>query len=319
LAISLSGAREVLALWRHFARTASLFPNINLSISVASASDQPAPITNRSLGALHDHLHNEADGHSQRDFDAAIFDMDGVVTDTAAIHSLAWKRMFDEYLQGRAASRHEPFIEFTHARDYLVHVDGRPRYTGVETFLKSRDIILPAGSPQDLPGSQTVCGLGNRKNEIFHQIIGGEGVALFDSTIALIHAMRQRGIKVGLATSSNNSAVILDRTGTAQLFATVVDGIVSARLGLKGKPEPDIFLTAAANLGVPAARAIVVEDAVSGVQAGARGGFALVIGIARENNARELCDHGADVAVRDLAEISLPQIDRLVQNKRASV
>jgi beta-phosphoglucomutase-like phosphatase (HAD superfamily) len=131
--------------------------------------------------------------------------------------------------------------------------------------------------------------------------------------------MRERGIKVGLATSSNNSAVILHKTGTGHYFATVVDGIEAARLGLRGKPEPDIFLTAAANLGVPAARAIVVEDAVSGVQAGTRGGFALVIGIARENNARELCEHGADVVVRDLGEIGLPQINRLVQNKRGSV
>ena len=245
--------------------------------------------------------------------------MDGVITKTAAVHSMAWKRMFDDYLQIRAARHHEPFNEFAHAPDYLAYVDGRPRYDGVEAFLKSRGIRLPLGTPEDLPGRETVCGLGNRKNAIFNQIIEREGVGLFDSTIALIRELRQRRIKVGLATSSNNSAVILDKTGTTHFFATVVDGTAAAKLGLKGKPEPDIFATAAANLGVPSARAIVVEDAASGVQAGARGGFALVIGIARENNARELRDHGADVVVRDLAETSLEQIDRLVQAKRASV
>jgi len=251
------------------------------------------------------------------DFDAAIFDMDGVVTQTAAVHSIAWKRMFDEYLRSRAARYGEPLREFTHAGDYLSYVDGRPRYKGVEAFLKSRGLSLPLGSPEDPPGTETICGLGNRKNAIFNQVLESEGVSLFDSTIALIEEMRQRGIKIGLATSSNNSAIVLNKTGTAHLFATVVDGIVSAKLGLKGKPEPDIFATASANLGVPPARAIVIEDAVSGVQAGARGGFALVIGVARDDNERELRDNGADVVVRDLAETSLEQINRLVQHKRA--
>jgi beta-phosphoglucomutase family hydrolase len=271
------------------------------------------------LRDLNDLPRDETDGEARREFDAAIFDMDGVITQTAAVHSLAWKRMFDEYLRARVGKYNEPFNEFTHAHDYLAYVDGRPRYKGVETFLKSRGITLPLGSSEDLPGTETICGLGNRKNAIFNQIIESEGVGLFDSTVALIEEMRQRGIKVGLATSSRNAAVVLNKTGTAHLFATVVDGLVSEKLGLKGKPEPDIFTTASANLGVPGARAIVVEDAVSGVQAGARGGFALVIGVARENNARELRDHGADVVVRDLAEISLQQINRLVLYKRASV
>jgi len=250
-------------------------------------------------------------------FDAAIFDMDGVVTKTAAVHSLAWKRTFDQFLQVRAATHLEPFKEFAHEHDYLAYVDGRPRYKGVETFLKSRGIDLPFGSPEDLPGDGTICGLGNRKNAIFNQIIEQEGVGLFDSTIALIHEMLRCGIKVGLATSSKNSAVILQKTGTASLFGTVVDGIVSAKLGLKGKPEPDIFTTAATILGVPAARAIVVEDAVSGVQAGAKGGFGLVIGLARENNTRELRENGADLVIADLSETNLAEIDRLVGAKRA--
>ena len=243
--------------------------------------------------------------------------MDGVITKTAAVHSLAWKRMFDEFLQLRAAARHESFKEFTHEHDYLAYVDGRPRYKGVETFLKSRGIDLPLGTPEDLPGTDTICALGNQKNVFFNQVLESDGVSLFDSTIVLIQEMLQRGIKVGLATSSKNSAVILKKTGTAPLFATVVDGIVSAKLGLKGKPEPDIFTTAAANLGVPTARAIVVEDAVSGVQAGAKGGFGLVIGLARENNARELSEGGADLVIADLAETNITEINRLVRAKRA--
>ena len=290
------------------------------------ADDQPALITPSRLSTIR--RRKSADnklgtcapgGQCELHFEAAIFDLDGVITKTAAVHSMAWKRMFDDYLQIRAARHHEPFNEFAHAPDYLAYVDGRPRYDGVEAFLKSRGIKLPLGTPEDLPGRETVCGLGNRKNAIFNQIIEREGVGLFDSTIALIREMLQRGIKVGLATSSNNSEAILNKTGTAPLFATIVDGNVSENLGLKGKPEPDIFTTASANLGVPCARAIVVEDAVSGVQAGAKGGFGLVIGIARENNARELRANGADLVVHDLAETSLEQINRLVQARRASV
>lgn len=243
--------------------------------------------------------------------------MDGVITDTASVHAAAWKQTFDTYLRSRERMFRQPFREFTSA-DYLAYVDGRPRYKGVEAFLISRGINLEFGSAGDVPGRETVCGIGNQKNAIFNQIIEREGVGLFDSTVALIRELLQRGIKVGLATSSNNSSEILGRTGTAHLFATVVDGIVSERLGLEGKPEPDIFAAAAANMGVPCLRAIVVEDAVAGVQAGARGGFALVIGVARENNERELRESGADMVVRDLSETSLEQINRLVQDKRAN-
>ena len=243
--------------------------------------------------------------------------MDGVITQTAAVHSIAWKRMFDEYLRSREVRLGEPFNEFTHAADYLAYVDGRPRQKGVETFLKSRGITLPLGSPGDPAGSESIYGLGNRKNALFNQIIESEGVSVYVSTLTLIQDMLRRGLRVGLATSSKNAAVILNKTGTGYLFATVVDGVVSENLGLKGKPEPDIFTTASANLGVPCARAIVIEDAVTGVQAGARGGFALVIGVARENNARELSDHGAGLVVRDLAETSVEKINILVRAKRA--
>ncbi len=250
-------------------------------------------------------------------FEAVIFDMDGVVTRTAAVHSMAWKKMFDEYLYYREKEYREPFREFTHAGDYLSFVDGRPRYKGVDTFLKSRGINIPFGKPEDEPREETVCGLGNRKNEFFNQVLEAEGVGVYDSTVKLIKELLEKGVKVGIATSSKNCVPILEKAGLAGLFATRVDGMVSAELGLKGKPEPDIFTTASDNLGVEHHRAIVVEDAVSGVQAGRKGNFGLVIGVARENNAQELRTNGADIVVEDLSEITVDKINKLVQLKQA--
>ena len=250
-------------------------------------------------------------------FDAVIFDMDGVITKTAAVHSLAWKKMFDEYLHYREKKHHEPFREFSHADDYLSHVDGRPRYKGVDTFLKSRGINIPLGKPEDEPGKETVCGLGNRKNEFFNKVLEEAGVGVYDSTIKLIKELLASGVKVGVATSSKNCALILKKTGITDLFETRVDGVVSTELGLNGKPEPDIFTTASDNLGVKPHRAIVVEDAVSGVQAGAKGNFGLVIGVARENNARELKANGADIVVEDLSEINVDEINKLLCSKRS--
>ncbi len=254
-----------------------------------------------------------------RAFDAAIFDMDGVLTDTAAVHSAAWKQMFDEFLRNWAARTGAPFEEFSHARDYRAYVDGKPRYLGVASFLESRGISLPPGSPDDPPRAETICGLGNRKNEFFNAAIATTGARVYPSTVALIRDLHAAGVKVGLATSSRNSALVLERSATASLFATVVDGVVSEQLGLRGKPQPDIFVTAAANLGVDRSRAIVVEDAVSGVRAGADGGFALVIGIARENNADELRENGADVVVADLAELNVERINAQVRLKRTAL
>lgn len=250
-------------------------------------------------------------------FEAVIFDMDGVITRTAAVHSLAWKRMFDEYLHYREKEYHEPFHEFTHAGDYLSFVDGRPRYKGVDAFLKSRGIRIPFGKPEDEPRKETVCGLGNRKNEFFNQVLQTEGVGVYDSTVKLINELLERGVKVGIATSSKNCVSILEKAGITGLFATRVDGMVSAELGLKGKPEPDIFTTASDNLGVEHHRAIVVEDAVPGVQAGRKGNFGLVIGVAREKNAPELKTNGADVVVEDLSEITVDKMNQLMQLKQA--
>jgi beta-phosphoglucomutase family hydrolase len=250
-------------------------------------------------------------------FDAVIFDMDGVITKTAVVHSLAWKKMFDEYLHYREEKYNEPFREFTHADDYLFFVDGRPRYKGVETFLKSRRINIPFGELEDEPIKETVCGLGNRKNEFFNKVLGEEGVSVYDSTIKLIKELLERGVKVGVATSSKNCVLMLKNAGINNLFETCVDGVVSAELGLKGKPEPDIFTTASDNLGVKHHRAVVIEDAVSGVQAGFKGNFGLVIGVARENNAQELRTNGADFVVEDLSEVTVDKINKLIQSKQA--
>lgn len=241
--------------------------------------------------------------------------MDGVVTRTAAVHSAAWKQMFDEFLRRRAHARREVFREFTPA-DYLRHVDGRPRYLGVQAFLGSRGIDLPLGDATDSPAAETHCGLGNRKNELFNELVARDGAGLYASTVALIEQLLAQGCKVGLATSSRNSALVLGKSGVAHLFGAVVDGIVSEQLGLEGKPAPDIFLAAAARVGAGPAEAIVIEDAVSGVEAGVRGGFALVIGLAREHNHAALQRAGADLVIGDLAETGIEDISARVRAKR---
>lgn len=235
--------------------------------------------------------------------EAVIFDLDGVITKTALVHAHAWKKMFDEYLKKRAELYREPFVEFTHAGDYLPYIDGKPRYDGVASFLKSRGINIPFGSPSDLPGTETCCGLGNRKNEAFNEVLASEGAEVYPSTVALINELRKAGIKLGVASSSKNCKVVLETVGLLDVFEARVDGVVSAEIGLKGKPEPDIFLKASELLSVNPAKAVVVEDAVSGVEAGAKGNFGLIVGLARENNSRELLDHGADVVFEDLSEI----------------
>ncbi len=250
-------------------------------------------------------------------FDAVIFDMDGVITKTAVVHSLAWKKMFDEYLLYREKKYNESFREFTHAEDYLSYVDGRPRYKGVEAFLLSRGIHIPAGEPDDDPVAETICGLGNRKNEFFNNVLDEDGVEVYDSTIKLIKELQDKKVRIGVATSSKNCLVILQKAGITDMFETRVDGIISAEMGLKGKPEPDIFKTASDNLGVKYKRAIVIEDAVSGVQAGAKGKFGLVVGVARENNSYELKNNGADVVVEDLSEISIDLMNQLVHLKQS--
>lgn len=248
-------------------------------------------------------------------FDAAIFDMDGVITKTAVVHSLAWKEMFDEYLHHREKLYHESFREFTH-EDYLSFVDGRPRYKGVDSFLKSRQINIPFGKPEDEPGNETVCGLGNRKNDFFNRVVEEQGVDVYDSTIDLIKQLLKNGIKIGVATSSKNCARVLEKASISNLFEARVDGVVSAKLGLKGKPEPDIFTAACNQLRVQLHRTIIIEDAVSGVQAGAKGKFGLILGVARDGNVHELTRNGADIVVTDLSEICVDDINRWFEKRR---
>ena len=242
-------------------------------------------------------------------FNAVIFDLDGVITQTADLHSFAWKTMFDEFLSERKNTNKENLKEFTYENDYLPHVDGKPRYKGVKSFLNSRNITIPYGDPSDSSDRQTVCGLGNKKNDLINKLIKEKGVNVYSSTIKLIKELKDRGIKIGVASSSKNCKIVLDSVGLNSLFETRVDGVISAKLGLKGKPEPDIFKTACDNLNTSYYRSVIVEDAVSGVQAGANGNFGLVIGIARARNNQELLKNGADIVVNDLNEISVETID----------
>jgi len=236
-------------------------------------------------------------------FDAVIFDLDGVITKTALVHASAWKEMFDEYLRKRELEHGEPFSEFTHAHDYLSYVDGKPRYKGVESFLESRGIKIPYGTPEDAIDKETICGLGNRKNMAFNKILQRDGVEVYESTVVFMDELRKAGIPLGVASSSKNCRQVLERAGLLHYFDTRVDGEVSAEMGLHGKPEPDIFTVASDNLKAPYDRVVVVEDAVSGVQAGKKGNFGLVIGVAREDNAYELKYNGADIVVADIEEL----------------
>ena len=242
-----------------------------------------------------------------------IFDLDGVVTGTAKIHSLAWESMFNTFLKEYAEANSEPFVPFDPARDYLGYVDGKPRMEGVRSFLESRDIELPFGEIDDIPEMPTICGLGNRKNEVFTEILIKEGPEVFQSTVDFIHELKSKGIRIGVASSSRNCKLILELAKLEDLFETRVDGEVSLELGLKGKPNPDIFTTAADNLGLHPHDCVVVEDAISGVQAGSAGNFGLVLGIAREIEGMRLQEEGADVVVRDLGEITVDEVIRWFQ------
>lgn len=239
---------------------------------------------------------------SAKKFDAFIFDLDGVVTETAKIHARAWKKTFDEYLEKRADNEGE-FKPFDIKTDYPRYVDGIPRYDGVKNFLESRDIHLPYGSFDDPPDKETIRGIGNKKNKLFQEFLNKENIFVYDSTIDLINTLRQNNIQTGIISSSKNCARVLEIVNIRHLFDTKIDGTDSVRLELNGKPEPDIFIAAARNMGVDPERAVVVEDAVLGVTAGRRGNFGLVIGVDRTDHAHELKKSGADVVVSDLAEI----------------
>ncbi|MEO6351742.1 MAG: beta-phosphoglucomutase family hydrolase [Burkholderiaceae bacterium] len=242
---------------------------------------------------------------SPRDYDAVLFDLDGVLTRTASVHASAWKKLFDGFLEPRATRAGEPFVPFDIDTDYPRYVDGKPRYDGVSAFLDSRGIALPLGEPEDGPGVQSVRALGNLKDRYFLQHLEQHGVAVYEAAIALVRKLRAQEIKTAVVSSSVNCAAVLEAAGIAQLFDVRVDGTDLTRLGLEGKPAPDAFLEAARRLGAEPARAVVVEDAIAGVEAGRAGRFECVIGVDRRQQAQALRDAGADVVVTDLAQVQV--------------
>jgi len=248
-------------------------------------------------------------------FEAVVFDLDGVITKTALVHAAAWKATFDGYMRLREKRDGENFREFTHEGDYLPYVDGKPRYNGVKSFLESRGIKIPFGEPTDADDKETICGLGNKKNSMFTKILKQQGAEIYPSSIKLIKELTKVGIHTGIASSSKNCKAILESVGIEDLIETRVDGVISEELRLKGKPEGDIFITAARNMGADSANSVVVEDATSGVQAGRNGGFGLVLGVARENNESELLENGADIVVTDLSEITIDLIENWFHKK----
>jgi beta-phosphoglucomutase family hydrolase len=236
-------------------------------------------------------------------FDAVLFDLDGVLTDTARLHAACWKETFDAFLRARAETGGEPFRPFEIDPDYRVYVDGKPRYDGVRDFLKSRGIELPEGSPDDPPDRETVCGLGNRKNDLVRDAIASVGVDVYPGSVRLVEHLRNHGIRTAVVSASANCAAVLQAARITELFEVRVDGRVLERRQLRGKPAPDSFLEAARELGVEPARAVVIEDAISGVQAGRAGAFGLVVGVDRKGDAEALAENGAHRVVADLAEL----------------
>ena len=234
---------------------------------------------------------------------ACLFDLDGVITQTATVHAKAWKEMFDDYLHRRAEQTGQPFVAFDLHDDYDRYVDGLPRADGVRAFLTSRGIELREGSPDDPPGADTVNGLGNSKNEIVQRRIREDGVEVYPGSVRYLHAVRDAGISTAVVSSSANTPEVLQVTGLADLFDARVDGVVARARHLPGKPKPDTFLAAAVELGVLPAQAAVFEDALAGVAAGRAGRFGLVVGVDRVGQADALRQHGADVVVKDLAEL----------------
>ncbi len=231
--------------------------------------------------------------------DAVLFDLDGVLTPTVEVHRQAWARLFEPFLAAHGA---DPYTD----ADYFAFIDGRPRYAGVRALLDARGIRLPDGDPTDGPDTQTVCGLGNRKNELFTQVLADDGMTAYPGSVRLLDALAAAGRRLAVVSSSRNAPAVLQAAGLADRFAAVVDGAVATQRGLPGKPDPATYRFAADRLGVPPERAAVVEDAESGVAAGRAGGFGLVVGVDRGAGARALLAQGADLVVTDLADLLVP-------------
>jgi beta-phosphoglucomutase family hydrolase len=234
---------------------------------------------------------------------ACLFDLDGVLTQTARVHAAAWKEMFDAFLRGRTGRTGESFVPFDPVADYTEYVDGKPRYDGVRSFLASREIQLPEGDPTDPPSAETVCGLGNRKNELVLALLKREGVQVYDGSVRYVRAVRDVGLHRAVVSASANCRDVLEAAGIEDLFEVRIDGIAVEQRHLKGKPAPDTFLAAAEELGAKPAEAVVFEDALAGVEAGRAGRFGFVVGVDRAGQREALLEHGADVVVTDLGEL----------------
>src|SRR4051794_33727693 len=232
-----------------------------------------------------------------------LFDLDGVLTQTAKVHAAAWKQMFDEFLRHHAEETGKPYVEFDAGRDYDLYVDGKPRLDGTRDFLASRGIELPEGKDDDPPGAPTINGLGNRKNDVVLKKIHDDGVETYAGSVDYVHKVRAAGLKTAVVSSSANTLDVLECTGLTDCFDARIDGVVAKERGLKGKPAPDTFLAGAAALGVGPEGAAVFEDALAGVAAGRAGNFRIVVGVDRVGQADELRSHGADIVVRDLSEL----------------
>jgi beta-phosphoglucomutase family hydrolase len=236
-------------------------------------------------------------------FDAVLFDLDGVITATAKVHAACWKRVFDGFLKQRAEKADEPFQPFDLQNDYKLYVDGKMRYTGVQSFLESRGIQFAYGESSDPPGYDTVCALDNFKDVFFEQVLHSEGVEVYEGSVALIRHLNDRGFKLAVVSSSHHCKAVLKVVGIDRLFDVVVDGNLTDQLHLAGKPAPDAFLLAAKQLEIEPKRSVVFEDAISGVQAGCAGGFGLVIGVDRKGDPDALQKNGADIVVQDLSDL----------------
>ena len=254
------------------------------------------------------------EGDARPSLGAVIFDLDGVITDSAKLHAWAWKTLFDEFLR---RNRGPEFVPFDTAVDYPRWVDGKPRYEGVESFLVSRGFEIPHGTPADAEDKDTHCGLGNRKNRFFKQRLSEDGVEVFTSSVEFIDELKRRKIPVGLVTSSKNRAAILKSAGLQGLFDAEVDGIEVEKLGLRGKPAPDPFLCCAERMRVSPLDCVVFEDAASGVEAGVTGNFGFVVGIDRHGEA-DLLSAGANIVIGDLGELSVDSLVDLWQTRRSA-
>lgn len=251
--------------------------------------------------------------------DAVIFDLDGVITDTASAHAAAWKQLFDTFLQKHAEDHGGEFVPFNVDTEYRAYVDGIPRYDGVRKFLASRGITLPLGEASDGPEATTIHGLGNRKNGYFSAWLAENHVRIYPATLRLLHMLRAAGVKTGVFSASRNASAVLANAGIANLFDAKVDGLEQQRLGLAGKPDPATLLELAARLKADPSRTAVVEDAILGVTAGAAGGFSCVIGIDRDDNAEALAAHGATIVVGDLGELDFAADSGFVPKTLSSV